>query len=577
MKDLIKPLKNNIICFFRSNRCQYLITLAILLFAVIFGSSVTSTTNDYSSTSTLAIVNSIIYMMIISVALASILVSLPRKLYVAYPLLFTIFTLFLYTNSVFARFFGRVIPKSMYSQVTNLTTMDGSAITSLFLWSDIVAFVMVLVSLFLLPFMARRIKKSTKFIFALLIFGFLFPVVSYLSAGYLQSRFLDLSRSESLVAEYEKSRYLSSHFFLHTYSLPVAICVELYIDNASYPDISKSQYDSAKQFVASMATHNISELKVITDKPNNLIVILVESLNSEALCKDAMPFTYNLSQDSSNILIPNIEDAIGIGASMDGQLLTLSGLHPNKEQFTFTFVDKPYDFPSIFKVLDVQPNHTNLLSTITDTTFWCQQIAGRAMGIGKLYGSEIDKSVKNTWLKDRSLVENVIENIDKLASDTPFVYAILTGDSHPVFDPAAKPIYPISSGLSKERREYYIALQRTDREIANLFTYLNDKQMLDNTTIAIVADHCINEIYSGGCAPLMPLLIVNPLNSPKFRPVNNPSQVSVLPTIIHAMGVANTTYMGLTPSMLSPRIDSLTTKDFEKVQEVSMSIMYGKE
>lgn len=285
---------------------------------------------------------------------------------------------------------------------------------------------------------------------------------------------------------------------------------------------------------------------------------------------EAMPFTYGLSQDSTNIFIPNIEEAIGVGRSMDGQILTLSGLHPNKNQFTFAFFEQEYIFPSIVKSLNTKTNYKSILSTVSDTTLWKQHIAAKSMGIEELYGAE----KKNNTIKDKVLFSKVIKDIDNLDKEVPLFYAIITGDSHPPFDPDGKPIYHLPSELNKDRRGYYIALQHTDREIANLFSYLRDKQTLKQTTIVIIADHCVSDIHSGGCKPVMPLLIVNPVNNPKYRPKNNPSQVSVFPTIMHAMGIVDSTYMGLTPSMLSPRIDSLTESDFRKIEEVSMAIIY---
>lgn len=560
-------MRNNILMrVLKNNNAQYFITLVILLWIIIFGSTITSTYKFSESFKIL--IPSIISTTILSVVVSSILVALPRRIYPIYPLFFTILTILLYTNSIFFRSFGRIIPTTIYSQVTNLGTMDSNMTTSLLIWSDLTSILAIVAAFIFLPRMARKIKFRPKYMTLLLLSTLILPIL-YWQIINIQGRKTSGNKS-TLTTDYQRTRITDPYLLNLKYTLPIVIGTELFIHT---PKISKAEHNTAKDYIKTTAEQNISEIEKIAENPRNLIIILVESLNSEGLCTEAMPFTYNLTQDSTNIFIPNIEDAIGIGVSMDGQLLTLSGVYPNKSQFTFAFDQQEYNLPSIIKSLNSKANYKSYLSTITDTTFWSQHIAAKAMGIENLFGSEEYKM--SEWINDKMLFDSVLKNLDSLDNNTPFFYTIITGGSHGPYDHNDKPIYPLPSGLNKERGYYYSSLQRTDREIANLFYYLKNKEILEQTTIIIVSDHCMPSYYNTcACESIIPLLIVNPLNNPKYRPINNASQISIFPTILHAMGIIDSTYMGLTPSILSPRIDSLSETDFKKIEDVSMAIIY---
>ena len=365
----------------------------------------------------------------------------------------------------------------------------------------------------------------------------------------------------------ERSEYIRIHnpnHFNLTHSLLFNIIKEFTTSDASL-EISVEKQEEAQQYIKNIAMHNINDIKYIAESPRNLVVIIVESLNSKDFCSASMPFTYGLTQDSTTIFISKVKDVVGVGRSMDGQITILSGLHPNTKNFTLAQKDHIYNFPSLIKSLKIKTDYHSMFSTMTDTTFWNQSIAAKAMDFGELYGAEI-----GSWIADKELFKGVINNLNNRDRERPIFYTIITGDSHGPFKPESQPpLHPLPDDLDMETRGYYMSLQRTDFEISKLISYLKSNDLYHNTTIVITADHSLDR------EKIVPLLIVNPFNNPNYRPKDIVSQISIYPTIMHAIGVVDTMYMGLTPSMLSPRIEGFGEKELLKIKDVSHSIIYG--
>ncbi|MFR9603988.1 MAG: sulfatase-like hydrolase/transferase, partial [Rikenellaceae bacterium] len=347
---------------------------------------------------------------------------------------------------------------------------------------------------------------------------------------------------------------------------------------------SEERLEAVKR-LRNIASENIREIKNYTDGKRDLIVILVESLTSKGITEESMPFCFNLTKDSTNIFVPYIEHNIGAGVSMDGQMITLSGQKPLKDYFLYNINAKPY-LPSIQKSLRRRNDqYVTKLITITDTLFWSQPRAAKAVGINHLMGCEagkvydknnLQKNIyKSQWLKDIDLFEHLITDIRTIPLDTPYIYTVITGDSHMPFDDDREPLHPITTYKEGESMyHYYISLQYTDREIERLFKALEQRNTLDNTTVLIVSDHSWR-IAAGDNGRDMQMLLCNPINHSSYRPKHIPQQISIYPTLLWAMGVVDSTYMGLTPPMISPRIEEFDSEKFEEASYLSELIQYN--
>lgn len=510
---------------------------------------------------------------VVSLALISILYVLyNRYLQIVIVLLYS---LFLFVNSVYCRQFGDVIPISLYTQATNLLKMDSGSVTNLFQLSDLVVAVVLILGCGLLLFIrsGQSFKLAGRARFSVLGLALLlFAVMSMSFFGLIERVKICLWMPRSQVVK--------------IFTIPV-VCGKNYHYRFKIVDVPIENRNKAICRLREIAAENALEVERVADGSRDLIVVLVESLNSKGLTEESMPFCYELTQDSTSIYVPHLEQNIGVGTSMDGQMITLSGQKPREDTFLFN-VNSEVELPSVTKCLKrYNKSYVSSLSTITDTLFWLQNIAARAMLIDHRYGKEEGGAFKddklkywqdrNCWIKDDDLFESVIEKIGALCeSGNPYVYTIITGDSHNPFDDDREPLHPITSyKLGEEMYHYYVSLQYTDREIERLFDFLESKNRLENTTVLIASDHSWTIAGSGCSGRDMQMLIYNPVNRSDYRPKRVPQQISIYPTLLWAMGIVDSTYMGLTPPMTSPRIEEFGEEELKEASYLSELIQYN--
>lgn len=539
---------------------RYFIFLVVIFFILILSTTISAYHDQYSPKFVL-IISSLVFSMLLS----TVLISLPRKLYLLHYPIFIATSIFCFINSFYFRFFRTPILKSQYAEYKNLMQMDLLAYSDLLLPIDYLLPLTILTFPVAYFYLTKDITDKTLFKKTILSVS----IVIFCTYAYvLNIRSLDSYNLKKQVSIYNEMTSVGVYF--HQYTLLFNSLVACCTNDPEAKIFTPDEISKGKHELKELANLNISETSISVDQERNLIIILVESLNSLGVKPDVMPFLYSLTQDTCNIYIPKIEHNVEFGLSMDGQLITLTGIHPAKDRFLFRICPDVV-LPSIYKSSKTNSNSRRALFTITDKYFWRQDYAAKAMGIDDIFGNELLAKNDNEWLTDNELFDNIVADLDTVQKQRK-IYTILTGDSHVPFDDERPELSEMKAdSRNSELYPYFIALQYTDSQIMRLFETLESNDELKNTTVLITADHSLNVFGNNH----IPMLIYNPVNNSCYRPKTIPQQISIYPTLLFAMGIIDSTYMGLTPPMTSPRIEEFGDDDLARAKVLSEMIQYN--
>ena len=288
-------------------------------------------------------------------------------------------------------------------------------------------------------------------------------------------------------------------------------------------------------------------------KGKNLIYIVAESFYEIAISKELTPTLYKLTNSSfqfENFYTPNYLSTIG------GEFQALTGLHPSQELLstwrsgTLTL---PYGLANIYKNLGYKTfayhNHSGYFQNRNKylKSLGFDNFKACSLGLEKLINC-------NRW--PESDIEMINATIDDYINlDTPFMtyYMTVSGHFEYTFNDnsiAYKNRNLVNNLPYSESIKAYIATQiELDRALESLLNKLEEKGILDDIVIVLMADHYpyaltldeINEISSYKRDNDFEinhnkLIIYNPL-VPNTKISKVASSSDVLPTIYNLFGI----------------------------------------
>ncbi|MCM1021393.1 MAG: LTA synthase family protein [Muribaculum sp.] len=276
-----------------------------------------------------------------------------------------------------------------------------------------------------------------------------------------------------------------------------------------------------------------------TIRPNgkNLIVIVVESLNSSAVRwtdsnRVAMPFTNSLLSDSTVLTFTNMVSIAGEARSADGQFMYHTGLFPlRNEPFVVANASGPY--PSLQRALS--PCYTSVEIIGENASLWHHKETSSAYGFNRLVS---DASVNITTGQDDAIFSAALEVIDSLPQ--PFYAMVSTMTMHDPYTPGTSASTWISNvdSLPASDAVYLERCHEFDIALAKFITQMKQSPVWPNTIVVIVSDHearrsCLSPAMNAG-NQFMAIL-----NSgfPGTSDSNIMSQIDVYPTLLTLLGL----------------------------------------
>lgn len=495
------------------------------------------------------------WLVISTFAIVSILTSLTKLLpsllrHSALLLLDASITLLLIADSVFMRFFERILPALAIYQVEQLSGISSSIINLLSLKDLLFAVDLI----FIIPFLAyafiKQRKVKVKFRFRLAQVALIFVLcagIIYFKADKIVSAngtgaISNINMSNSIINNMGILNYHMADIYntLHTSKGTILSRNEILTLRAWNESYQQTQNDFYGAAVG-----------------KNLIIIQMEStqnflINSSVNGQEITPNLNKLLE--SSIYFDNYFVQVSQGNSSDAEFMTFNSLYPLSVGSSFLlYPDNDYlSLPSLLK--DIGYNTFVIHGDVP--TFWGRDVAYPNMGIDKYISrNELKEgSVIGMGLSDEEVFTQAIPII--IQSKKPFMSMIITLSSHhPFVVPESDKELNIPQGEYSQLFIDYLQSQHyIDKQIGLFIDELEKNGILDNSLLVLYGDHFgtgwtdsdiqrflslsdpLNE-YQQMELRKVPLLIRLPQGEKAGVIYKSGGQMDLMPTIANLMGL----------------------------------------
>lgn len=308
----------------------------------------------------------------------------------------------------------------------------------------------------------------------------------------------------------------------------------------------------------------IADSIVEANRAKNLIIIVVESLNADAIHrkvggKPVAPTLCSLIDAEGTISSLNVTTQVRAGGSGDGQLLTNTGLHPLPYFSVPMALGSTNSFPALPKILDKKQN---IVVFADDCKAWNEEATFTSYGFSPVYSRLDYPELVSQFGFDGAMFNFASELIPRLSE--PFLLELLTTSMHAPFNDVTIPEERLAR-LSSEGFEhdptslnYLRMLNYFDTELGFFLDRLKEAGKMDNSMIVIVSDHSQDLTDPDLNDMPMAMIIANCGKTEKID--RTVGQVDIFPTILNLTGsVGPKNYRGMGTSMLSPELNAALT------------------
>lgn len=329
-------------------------------------------------------------------------------------------------------------------------------------------------------------------------------------------------------------------------------------------ELTASEKEEIRDFIEESRTHNAPDARFATNVRKNLIVIVVESLNSYAVTakiagREVAPVMNGLLHQPGTISALDIVTQIRTGGSGDGQLLINTGLHPLPDFSTAIAVGSKVTFPSLASAF---PSHDSMAIFGDDASTWNEHDTFRSFGFGKIHTNSEYSRLLESHGTDAALLEFGFSKIKTLRQ--PFFVELLTASMHVPFNDTNIPSEELQewikgSGLNDTNRDYLRMVNYFDTALGEFIGNLRKAGLYDDTVLVIVSDH--SQEFSLGDTGLdqtdvrMAFIAANTGVTESISRTGG--QIDVFPTILQIMhACASGGWTGAGTSLLNPDLSS---------------------
>lgn len=290
----------------------------------------------------------------------------------------------------------------------------------------------------------------------------------------------------------------------------------------------------------------------------NVLVIQVESLENSVINQkvNGQEITPNLNKLLNNSLyFSNYYEQVYNGNSSDADLMTNTSVYPARKGATFfRFPQNTYN--SLPKLLQVQGYSTQAIHA-DKGALWNWLPALQSIGFQKTTDASYFNQDEQIGLgvSDGSYLKQVIPLITE--AKQPFYTFMVTLSSHSPFDLEKKfQTLNLEDGFNKTKLGgYFQSIHYTDEQLGIFLNTLEEKGILENTTVVIYGDHTgVHKYYDDEVQAMsnpenwwldnskrIPLIVYHKgLTGQEIKTTGG--QIDLLPTIAYLMGIPEEKY-----------------------------------
>lgn len=332
-------------------------------------------------------------------------------------------------------------------------------------------------------------------------------------------------------------------------------------------NLSKEESQLISDYQSEIYNLNKKSLATIPDsiaaagREKNLVLIVVESLNSEVLSTTISGHTVTPTLDSltdapgtiSGLkMITQVKD----GGSSDGQMLYNTGLLPLSQGAAAMLVGSNHRFNSLCSRL----GRESAIILAEDGDTWNERNTFKNYGFRTIVSTKEGGGLEKEIGADRAMFRWAGQTIDTMRQ--PFFVEMITASMHvPFNDPAVEmPQWIAADRTLDDNEKRYLAMTHYfDNALGEFINYLKAKGLYDNTLLVIVSDHSkpksSAENYDRGYQPIAFIAANTGITMAIDRHFG---QVDVYPTLLLLLGITpdKSGYHGLGRLITDPTLNA---------------------
>ncbi|MCF6139374.1 LTA synthase family protein [Pseudalkalibacillus berkeleyi] len=445
-----------------------------------------------------------------------------------------IFSIVLYSNTLYYRFFNDFITVPVLFQTNNVGDIGNSLVAQTY-WYDIFFFLdIIVISYFVKRGTLKPSSFTNKSFMKLAIIATLFLAINL---GLAESE-----RPQLLTRTFDRELLVKNlgTYNYHVYDLLLQSKTKAQKALANNSDVEEIiEYTKNKDVPVNDELYGIAEGK-------NIILISMEStqqfvIGKEVRGKEITPFLNDFIKDS--YYFDNFYHQTGQGKTSDSEFLLDNSLYPLPRGAVFQThpLNEYFATPEILKK---QGYHSAVFHG-NNKSFWNRDIMYNTMGYDEYISQEYytinENNQINYGLKDRPFFKQSMDYLSEMSQ--PFYSRFITlTNHHPYKYDESDQLVPTFETNDPIVDRYPVTVSYTDKAIKEFIGQLKANGLYENSVIIIYGDHYgISERHNDALAQV--------LNKEEITPYDN-VQLQRVPLIIHIPG-----QKGKTISKVSGQID----------------------
>lgn len=315
--------------------------------------------------------------------------------------------------------------------------------------------------------------------------------------------------------------------------------------------ITQEEIDFINLIISKNDNQFLSHSRQLNNTDKNLIIIIVESLNSWTLDievdgKSVVPNLRELMNSGNAIVATDLISQAGPGRSSDGQLLVNTGLLPLRNEATVAR-HSGNNFPSLAKAVGDRPKFEVICE---EKSLWRHGITSKMEGYDNIYDIT---DAKAAGMTTGPIEETMFRLAESVISKTgqPFFCTLITLAMHGPYKGDPKWKSRISeAGLPHDLTTYLEATHYFDTELGKFIDFLKRSELYDNSVIVITSDHesAVSD-YTGEDVGTVPFIALNTgIDTVITR---RGGQIDIYPTILDITGNTDYWWKGFGTSLLA--------------------------
>ena len=503
---------------------------------------------------------------------ASIIISIialfGKYCHTIFAILSTLYTLFSYANLLYHRSFNMYFPIRMIFEFQQLNGLWNS-IFALIRWYDFIYICLCILIFVYIHYSRSNFNYKNHIPICLLC-----VIATYTPVWFITNRVLHWDSIQTCKKEFSYTCRNNPVTCYIGFGLFPIIAYQL--QNAMPQTISLTEFENTEiDQIIKKNRQLVCDSSDKSQKRLNIVIILMESLNTACISLDIMPTLYKLSQNNTTLFCPNINQLTQAAASIGGQFVVTTGLSGLRQSVFVT--DYPHNqYPSIVKELSVIDNNIYSFTIVsTHRHFWRQSTVCESIGMIDLFDQ--NKDMKPTsqnvnalgWVDDKIIFEVAANKIP--LTQRSFCALIVPSNMHVpyTFDSNIRCDISFPNIEDDILREYMRRARYADEQLTSFIQALKDKGLYDDTLIVVTSDHQVPKAYCSDAmkeslSPYIPAIFINTGADWTEQNERNKDVVfchsQVYPTMLQLMGLRPEKYAGLFPPMTN--IEATQEYDF---------------